>query len=224
MRIERKLLVRDGENLREVLLVGTVTVGRSPSCEISAADPRLSRAHAAFDVLGDEVVVRDLESRNGTRVNGVRMTEARLVAGDTVEVGPFVMELVETATAPVVVSIDSPTGASAATVLLPPGAPRGFEPPSAAPPVPPASPGPAPMPFGSSAPAGSDDAADAQTRRMPRPPMPAAPAVPVPPPLVPAAAVTAPAPTPAPRPPTPAASRLEPSTAIAMTTPAVVSP
>ena len=93
--VERRIVVRDGDHVREVLLVGTVTVGRSPSCEISSADPRLSRAHATFEVVGDDVVVRDLESRNGTRVNGEKITEHRLVVGDDVEVGPFALQLIE---------------------------------------------------------------------------------------------------------------------------------
>ena len=99
MPAERKLVVRDGDRVREVLLVGTVTVGRSPTCEISAADPRLSRTHATFNVVGDDVIVRDLESSNGTHVNGERITEHRLVAADTVEIGPFILRLAETAEA-----------------------------------------------------------------------------------------------------------------------------
>ncbi len=93
---ERKLLVRDGDRVREVLLVGTVTVGRSPDCEISAADPRLSRTHATFNVVGADVVVRDLDSSNGTLVNGERITEHRLVAADSVEIGPFILRLADT--------------------------------------------------------------------------------------------------------------------------------
>ena len=97
MPAEHKLAVRDGERVREVLLIGTVTVGRSPTCEISSADPRLSRAHASFDVVGGDVMVRDLGSSNGTTVNGERITEHRLIAGERVEVGPFIVQLVEPA-------------------------------------------------------------------------------------------------------------------------------
>ncbi len=92
---EYKLSVRDGERVREVLLVGTVTVGRSPSCEISSPDPRLSRTHACFDVVAGEVVVRDLGSSNGTTVNGEPITEHRLSAGEQVEVGPFIVQLIK---------------------------------------------------------------------------------------------------------------------------------
>lgn len=97
MPAEHRLAVRDGGRVREVTLVGTVTVGRSPTCGISSADPRLSRTHAAFEVAGDAVVVRDLGSSNGTTVNGAPITEHQLRAGERVEVGPFVIELVTVA-------------------------------------------------------------------------------------------------------------------------------
>lgn len=119
MPAEYKLAVRDGARVREVLLVGTVTVGRSPACEISSPDPRLSRNHASFDVVGGEVVVRDLGSSNGTTVNGQPITEHRLLAGEQVEVGPFVVQLVDNA--PAVVQRRPVAGPHAedATVMTP---------------------------------------------------------------------------------------------------------
>lgn len=117
MSAERKLVVRDGDRVREVLLVGTVTVGRSPTCEISSADPRLSRTHATFNVVGADVIVRDLESSNGTHVNGERITEHRLLASDTVEIGPFILRLAETAKAPVE-RVKPSAGDDEATVMM----------------------------------------------------------------------------------------------------------
>lgn len=102
MPAERKLsVVRDGGQAREVSLVGTVTVGRGPTCEISSSDPRLSRTHASFEIVDGEVVVRDLESSNGTTVNGAKISEHRLRPGEKVEIGPFVIELI-TAPEPVI--------------------------------------------------------------------------------------------------------------------------
>lgn len=125
MLIERRLVVRDGAAEREVLLVGTVTVGRSPSCEVSSPDPRLSRTHATFEVVGADVVVRDLESRNGTRVNGATIAEHRLVVSDTVEIGPFTLRLVEIAGPPVGAALPAAAGNDQATLLLTPRAHRG---------------------------------------------------------------------------------------------------
>ena len=80
------LLVDDGRLPRELVLVGTTLVGRDPECEISHADPRLSRRHAEFRVTSDGVRLRDLGSRNGTLVNGHRVDEIVLTPGDVVQI------------------------------------------------------------------------------------------------------------------------------------------
>jgi hypothetical protein len=84
--VSRRLVIDDGRGPRELLLVGTMLVGRSTDCEISHADPRLSRRHAEISVTGEGVIVRDLQSRNGIRVNGRPVQEAVLQPGDTVQI------------------------------------------------------------------------------------------------------------------------------------------
>jgi pSer/pThr/pTyr-binding forkhead associated (FHA) protein len=84
--VSRRLVIDDGRSQRELLLVGSMLVGRSTDCEISHADPRLSRRHAEISVTADGVVVRDLQSRNGIRVNGRPVQEAVLQPGDAVQV------------------------------------------------------------------------------------------------------------------------------------------
>lgn len=74
-RVERELVVRD-----------RMTVGRDPTCDVSDADPRLSRRHAEFVLTPGGLLVRDLDSRNGIRVNGRSVREAVLAPGDLVEV------------------------------------------------------------------------------------------------------------------------------------------
>jgi hypothetical protein len=91
----RRLVVDDGGHARELLLVGTMTVGRDPDCEISHRDPRLSRRHAEFTVRDDGVVVRDLDSRNGIRVNGGPVKEAVLQPGDTVQIAQLTVRYVD---------------------------------------------------------------------------------------------------------------------------------
>ena len=87
----KRLLVRDQQGERERLLVGTMTVGRDTRCDISDADPLLSRRHAEFVCRPDSLVVRDLHSRNGVTVNGVRVHEAVLRPGDVVKAARLVM-------------------------------------------------------------------------------------------------------------------------------------
>jgi len=50
-------------------------------------DPNVSRRHAQVRREGDAVLVVDLGSTNGTRVNGVPVREHRLVPGDVISVG-----------------------------------------------------------------------------------------------------------------------------------------
>lgn len=70
-------------------LVGRMVVGRDPACEISHDHALLSRNHAEFVTAGQVVTVRDLGSRNGIFVNGVRAVEHVLEAGDIVQIGPL---------------------------------------------------------------------------------------------------------------------------------------
>ena len=93
--MNRRLVVEDGRSVRELLLVGTVVVGRDPQCEISHADPRLSRRHAEFTVGAQGVVVRDLDSRNGIRLNGHPVKEATLAPGDVIQIAQLTVRLVE---------------------------------------------------------------------------------------------------------------------------------
>jgi len=64
-----------------------VVLGRLPECDIVVNDPNVSRRHAEFRRTTDGVVVTDLGSTNGTRVNGVPVREHQLVSGDEVTVG-----------------------------------------------------------------------------------------------------------------------------------------
>ncbi len=86
----------DGGVLAEVILpdgrripIGAepLVVGRLPECGIVLQDSNVSRRHAEFRRNGDAIVVTDLGSTNGTRVNGTPVREHFLVSGDEVSVG-----------------------------------------------------------------------------------------------------------------------------------------
>jgi hypothetical protein len=63
-------------------------VGRGAHCDVHVIDEKTSREHCAFEPDGDALFVADLGSRNGTWVNGARITaRTRLAAEDTVGVG-----------------------------------------------------------------------------------------------------------------------------------------
>jgi hypothetical protein len=64
-----------------------IRIGRSEELDIWVNHRSISREHASFTREGDEVIVRDLDSANGVRVNGSDLTEAALQSGDILELG-----------------------------------------------------------------------------------------------------------------------------------------
>jgi serine/threonine-protein kinase len=66
---------------------GEFVVGRQPDCNLVLDTAQASRRHALFLREGEKLTVRDLESRNGILVNGVRALESKLRVGDRVRVG-----------------------------------------------------------------------------------------------------------------------------------------
>jgi hypothetical protein len=67
-----------------------ITLGRDPSNRIAIGDPSLSRKHCRMRREGDHCVIEDLDSRNGTYVNGSAIKEAILNHGDKIAVGDSV--------------------------------------------------------------------------------------------------------------------------------------
>lgn len=72
---------------RIVLGERTISVGRTPECDIVLSDPNVSRRHAEVRPAGAGYVVVDLGSTNGSRLNGVRITEEPLRDGDEITFG-----------------------------------------------------------------------------------------------------------------------------------------
>jgi pSer/pThr/pTyr-binding forkhead associated (FHA) protein len=75
--------------LQEIdLSPGDTILGRSASCHITIEDPLVSRQHARVRVSGNSAFIKDLGSRNGTYLNGVRLERDHEVKdGDRVRVG-----------------------------------------------------------------------------------------------------------------------------------------
>src|SRR5439155_23854819 len=64
-----------------------VVIGRSKDCDIQVRDPNVSRQHAEVRQEGTAYWIVDLESTNGTEVNGRRLKRAKLEHGDRITVG-----------------------------------------------------------------------------------------------------------------------------------------
>jgi hypothetical protein len=79
------LALADGR--RVVIAEEPVTIGRLPECDVVLSDPNVSRRHAEVRRRGNDFVVVDLGSTNGTRVNGAGVRERQLTDGDEITVG-----------------------------------------------------------------------------------------------------------------------------------------
>jgi pSer/pThr/pTyr-binding forkhead associated (FHA) protein len=62
-------------------------IGRSSECELTVDDANVSRRHCEIRRIGDGYSLVDLDSTNGTEVNGQRIQETALMSGDVIEVG-----------------------------------------------------------------------------------------------------------------------------------------
>ena len=75
---------------------GTIVIGRSAGCDVVLNHASVSRRHAELDRLpAGGWRIRDLRSRNGTRVNEMPVAEHVLQAGDLVQIGQFTLRLVD---------------------------------------------------------------------------------------------------------------------------------
>src|SRR5262245_30688340 len=62
-------------------------LGRHPECDIQIDSRKISRRHCCIAQVEDYLVVRDLGSTNGIRINGVRVLEGRLRTTDELTIG-----------------------------------------------------------------------------------------------------------------------------------------
>jgi pSer/pThr/pTyr-binding forkhead associated (FHA) protein len=73
---------------RPVLLIG-----RHLDCDVRIDSPKISRRHCCVAMAYDRVLIRDLGSKNGVRVNGRLVEEMRLHPGDELAIGPSLFRL-----------------------------------------------------------------------------------------------------------------------------------
>jgi FHA domain len=88
------VVVRTGPEAGRRLELGVeMSIGRQ-DCDLVLEDPEVSRRHAVLRRSGDSVVVEDLDSTNGTFVNGERIRGSiKVDAGDQVRVGRTTLEI-----------------------------------------------------------------------------------------------------------------------------------
>src|SRR5262245_21039500 len=87
--VERKTFPLDRDPLR---------IGRASQNAIQIADPTVPKEHAEIVRAGQRLAIRDLGSRNGTRVNGIEVHEPTPIReGDVIEIGKVLARIVSDA-------------------------------------------------------------------------------------------------------------------------------
>src|SRR5262245_63880481 len=79
------LALTDGPSL--ILDKPVLLIGRHGECDIQLNSRKISRRHCCIAQVNDFLVVRDLGSTNGIRINGTRVLEGRLKPGDELTIG-----------------------------------------------------------------------------------------------------------------------------------------
>jgi two-component system NtrC family sensor kinase len=77
----------DSGTERQLEVPGVYLIGRSADCELCLSDPETSRRHSAITLAPGRTIVDDQTSRNGTRVNDIRVQHAMLKNGDVIRLG-----------------------------------------------------------------------------------------------------------------------------------------
>jgi uncharacterized Tic20 family protein len=74
---------------------GATVIGRNPHADIALADRLVSSQHARIEVVGHQYFLRDLGSRNGSYVNGGRVSNVALRSGDRIRLGQLEFTFVQ---------------------------------------------------------------------------------------------------------------------------------
>jgi len=129
-----KLIIHHGDRVTEhELREAPLTIGRDPECDLFFADKKLSRKHARVERVGAGFRLVDLESRNGSWVNDVRVEVRDLVPGDEIRLGGLRIHIEqdrdrdEGDESTVYLTAGAPPPPDAGTVVLAPDAPDSAE-------------------------------------------------------------------------------------------------
>jgi pSer/pThr/pTyr-binding forkhead associated (FHA) protein len=101
------------------LNVDRTTIGRVEDNTFQITDPSVSSHHCEVHLRGGEVLIRDLNSTNGTYINGAQITESVLKPGQTLRLGQIELKLEAEGSAPAAAPAAPATPATRAAPAAP---------------------------------------------------------------------------------------------------------
>ncbi len=73
---------------------GTNTLGRALDCDVKILSPGASKEHLQIEIYSDKIILTDMNSRNGSFVNGVQVRSTRIQPGDRIGVHDILFEII----------------------------------------------------------------------------------------------------------------------------------
>lgn len=89
MEVVLTLVTKDGTRKDFLLPSSATVIGRKQDCDLCIPLMNVSRKHCQINQDGGRLTVRDLDSRNGTYLNGKKIEESILSPGDKLTIGPL---------------------------------------------------------------------------------------------------------------------------------------
>ena len=124
MDVELVLFKKGGSQKSFSLPDSTTVIGRRHDCDLCIPLKTVSRRHCQFNQNKETISIRDLGSRSGTFLNGKRIDEAAVKAGDYIRIGPLIFGL-QINGRPEKIMPPKPAKPKAAKPKPPPKAPKG---------------------------------------------------------------------------------------------------
>jgi len=84
---------RDAGKRFELQTGRTLSIGRSAEADVTINDDRISRFHCAVDCTEEEITAEDLQSKNGTFVDGETITKQPITTESSIQIGQTVMRI-----------------------------------------------------------------------------------------------------------------------------------
>ena len=95
MKVILKVKSKEFEKEQTLNLGEMVAVGRSSSCDVQVDDEKISGRHCRLFLKIDRLELYDLDSKNGTYLNGIRVDRSEIFLGDEVQLGDTIISLEE---------------------------------------------------------------------------------------------------------------------------------
>jgi predicted component of type VI protein secretion system len=89
MQVVLVMFTSDGQRRSFALPKNATVIGRREDCDVRIPLGEVSRKHCRLSAGEDELRIEDMGSSNGTFLNGVRIQEATIQPGDSLQIGPI---------------------------------------------------------------------------------------------------------------------------------------